>query len=360
MTVKLGIIGYGGMGEWHHRNTTGIKDLKILAAYDIDAERVALAKKNALELKRDSEFTGFDSLSSILKDNRLNTVLVATPNDTHKDLCLAAIHAGKNVICEKPATLSVQELDEIIAAAKEKKVLFTVHQNRRWDQDYQKVKKSIEQGYLGKVFSIDTKLHGGGGIIHGWRAQKEHGGGMILDWGVHIIDQILDMIPNKIKTVYCQTLSILNPGVDDFFKLLITFEGGVVAQVEVGTFCLRGSFRTWHTCGDKGGLTLTLDYQGLSGGITRVRQFNNKWESKIIETYAGPTRTFAPLSPDQVEELSLPEVNPNWNEFYENVDVAIAGKSELIIKPYQVRRVIKVMDACFKSSETGAAVIFDE
>lgn len=358
--IRMGIVGYGGMGEWHHRNTAGMEHVKVLAAFDIDKERGEYAVKNAKEAFNEPVFAGYGSLEALLKDERINLVLVATPNDTHKEICLAAIRAGKNVLCEKPATMNLAELDEILEAARAEDVIFTVHQNRRWDKDYNIVKKAIEDGSVGKPFSIDTRLHGGGGIIHGWRACRENGGGMILDWGVHIIDQILDLIPDGIKHVYCQTLSVMNPGVDDFFKLVLTFEGGAIVQVEVGTFCLRSTFRTWHVCGDRGGMSVVLGYSGITGGITKVRELGNKWESKIVETYAGPTRTFAPLGEDKVIELSLPEVAPDWKDYYKNLSEALEGKTEIIVKPNQVRRVIKVMDACFKSSETGTAVAFDE
>ncbi len=356
MPLRIGIAGYGGMGEWHHRNTSAIKDLKILAACDIDANRVKLAVENARELYNETEFKGYESLDDMLTDDRLNLILVSTPNDLHKDMCITALNAGKNVLCEKPATMNVGELDAIIRVAEVKKLLFTVHQNRRWDKEYLMVKKSISEGTLGKVFDIDSKLHGGGGTIHGWRAKKEQGGGMILDWGVHMIDQILDMVPDRISTVYCQTLSVVNPGVDDFFKLLISFEGGSVAQIEVGTFCLRGQFRTWHVCGNGGGLTIQVGFTGINGGITKVKGFSDKWESKIVETYAGPTRTFAPLPEDRLLELPLPEVDAQWSEFYDNLRDVVEGKSELIVKPSQVRRVIQVMDACFESAEKGIAV----
>ena len=70
-------------------------------------------------------------------------------------------------------------------------MLFTVHQNRRWDNDYRMVKKFIETNELGRIFAIDSKVYGSRGIPGDWRREKQHGGGMVLDWGVHLLDQVL-------------------------------------------------------------------------------------------------------------------------------------------------------------------------
>ena len=67
----------------------------------------------------------------------------------------------------------------------------TVHQNRRWDEDFWTVKKILEEGKLGEVFRIESRVHGSRGIPGDWRQEKEHGGGMVLDWGVHLLDQAM-------------------------------------------------------------------------------------------------------------------------------------------------------------------------
>lgn len=123
MPIKLGIIGYGGMGMWHHKNAPKVKCVDVVAAYDIDAYQVDVAKKAGLR--------GYDNLDEFLKDEEVNTVLIATPNDVHKDLAVASANAGKNVIVEKPVAMSMKEIDEIIEAAEKNNVVFTVHQNRR-------------------------------------------------------------------------------------------------------------------------------------------------------------------------------------------------------------------------------------
>lgn len=346
MSIKLGIIGYGGMAGWHHRNASKIEGVDVVAAYDIDPKRVKAAEEAGLR--------GYATLEAFLADPEINTVLVATPNHVHKELAIASAKAGKNVIVEKPVALSVAELDEMVKTAQDNNVLFTVHQNRRWDKDFCIMRKAVEMGMLGDIYTMESRVHGSGGVIYGWRAYKQYGGGMLYDWGVHLLDQILFfMKPHKVKSVYAQLFSVINPEVDDYFKVLLTFDNGMSAQVEVGTFCLK-SLPRWFVCGNEGTLYIE-DFQG-KGGITRIRRMAKEVEPEIVDTPSGPTRTFAPQPVETKEDVELPEVEANWTDFYKNVRDAIDGKVELIVKPEEVRRVLAVMEAAFKSHETGKVV----
>ena len=77
------------------------------------------------------------------------------------------------------------------------------------------MKKLNDSGDLGELINIESRIHGSRGIPSDWRGEKEHGGGMLLDWGVHLIDQILQIIPSKIDSVYCTFDHITNEEVDD-------------------------------------------------------------------------------------------------------------------------------------------------
>ena len=114
-------------------------------------------------------------------------LIVAVPNDLHKELSIQAMDAGKHVICEKPVALDSAELEDMIEAAQRNQVIFTVHQNRRWDEDFRIVQRLYEENTLGKVFHIESRVHGSRGIPGDWRNTKEHGGGMVLDLSlIHI------------------------------------------------------------------------------------------------------------------------------------------------------------------------------
>ena len=125
---NLAIVGFGGMGNEHNEKIKGVKNLTVVGVYDIKSQRQEYAKQKGLK--------AYDSLDGILSDPKIDIVLIATPNDVHKDIAIKALKAGKNVICEKPVTLNSIELKEIIATANQYKKLCVVHQNRRWDEDF--------------------------------------------------------------------------------------------------------------------------------------------------------------------------------------------------------------------------------
>ncbi len=349
MSHKLGIIGYGGMAAWHTKMIKdNFEDLVPVAVYDIDEGRRALAIEHGLK--------AFDTAEDFLASKEFDIVLVATPNNFHCEYVCHALEAGYNVVCEKPVAMTVNELDLMDATAKKCGKLFSVHQNRRWDEDYRTVCKAIEDGMVGKPYSIESRVHGQNGVVHGWREFKVAGGGMVYDWGVHLIDQLLDMRKEKVVSVYANLHSIRTPEVDDYFKLILRYEDGVTAQVEVGTYTLIPMPR-WYVYGDEG--SLVLNDWGRAGKVIHANDQAMNWEPVVIQTKAGPTRTMAPRPAETLTELELPDVgsSTSWDHYYRNIIDVLDGKAELIVNIPGVRRVLQVIEAAFESDKTGAAVV---
>ena len=110
MKIKLGIIGFGGMGKWHADNAPRA-GVEIAAVCDIDEVKQKEAVEKGFKLYKTAE--------KLLADPEVNTVILTVPNHLHKEMAIKAARAGKNVITEKPAALNVAELDEMEAACKE-------------------------------------------------------------------------------------------------------------------------------------------------------------------------------------------------------------------------------------------------
>ena len=345
MSIRLGIIGFGYMGHWHLRNAPRVDGVEVVAAYDINPDKVQEAREIGL--------AAFDTLDAFLKSDLFNLVLVSTPNDCHCELACAAMNAGKNVICEKPVAMNLDELDLMIRTAKKNNVLFTVHQNRRWDKDFKIVKALWDNGELGRVYAIHSRLHGARGAMFGWRAEKAHGGGMVYDWGVHFVDQILTMAGfDCVKSVFCKMEKVKTPEVEDYFFLLMDLKNGAHVQMEIGTWVLKPMPR-WLVLGDQG-TAYVNDFTG-EGGVVTVDE-SVEPEEIVVMTTSGPTRTFAPRGKKEIVERPLPDVNADLTEYYANLRDAVDGKAELIVKPEQVRAVFRVLTAAFESAETGKMI----
>lgn len=351
MNHYLGIIGCGGMGHYHYRTAPKSQGLEVAAVYDIRPERVRAHESETVK--------GYHDLESFLADDKVDIVTIAVPNNFHKDYAIRALRAGKNVIMEKPATLNAPELEEVMAVAKETGKLLTVHQNRRWDKDFHMVKKTIEEGTLGKVYDIESLIHGMNGKFLEWRAKAENGGGSLLDWAPHLVDQVLWLTGERVASVYGKLFHVLGQEVDDYFKLLLEFASGTVATVEVGTLCLVKQPR-WVVHGNKGSMVIE-DFAGKTGQIVLDKEHLAEWSEKIIVTDRGPTRTMAPRPPETLEFRELPNVadRTDVTEFYTNVMQAIDGEAELLVKPEQVLRVMRIIDAAKESDRLGQSVSVD-
>lgn len=348
MNVKLGIIGFGGMGKWHCENAPKA-GAEVIAVCDTAEEKMLEAKDKGLRCYKTAE--------ELLLDTDINTVLLTVPNHLHKEMCIKAAKAGKHVIDEKPAALNVNELEEMEEACRKAGVLFTVHQNRRWDKDMLTAKKAVDENLLGNIFTIESTLHSGNGYMHEWHLYKKFGGGMMYDWGVHLIDQILFMMPDALVTsLYADIRSVLHDEVDDYFKILLKLDNQITAQIELSTYILDYQPR-WLVGGDKG--TMIVNSFACDGKVLKTGKLLDKLPAKIVETEAGPTRQFAPVPPGGIVEEPLPKVESSWLDFYENFSEVLNGKSELKIKISEVKRVLKLMEYAWQSSETGEAVNFE-
>ena len=116
--VIYGLIGYGGMGRWHTEILSNVPEIEIGGIYDIKEEKRIEAKEKG--------FSVYGSEEEMLSDPDIDVVLIATPNDCHKPIAIRAMHAGKNVISEKPVTLSSSDLQEMVNVAKETGKFLTV------------------------------------------------------------------------------------------------------------------------------------------------------------------------------------------------------------------------------------------
>ena len=344
MKKKLAIVGYGGQGAWHANHALKSDVVELAGIFDIAEKRMNAA--------HDLGIRTYSSLEDILADEAVDIVLCATPNDVHKDIVVDSLLAGKNVICEKPVALSVADYDEMVAAAEKSGKLFTVHQNRRWDVDFLAMKSIVNSGEIGETINIESRIHGSRGIPSDWRCHKPYGGGMVLDWGVHLIDQMLQLIPERVVKVYCELTNITTDEVDDGFNLHLTFESGKRATVEVGTYNFIAMPRFYMQC--KKGTALIEDWQKKCR-IAKLKAWCEK-EVLPVQTAAGITKTMAPRDELTLDSYEIERPTSDVHDFYRNYVRAIDGTEPALIRLDEVRRVLLVMEACFKSGETGEAI----
>lgn len=346
---NLAIVGFGGMAGWHYDLIEKLENLSVSGIWDIKEERREYARSRQIPV--------YESLENLLADETVDLVLVATPNDVHKSIAIAAMAAGKNVVSEKPVTLCSEDLQEMIKASETYGKFLTVHQNRRWDEDFLTVKKLMDEGTLGEIYRLESRVHGSRGIPGDWRQEKEHGGGMVLDWGVHLLDQALMLFPGvALKTVYSTLTNVTNQLVDDGFTADLGFANGVHMIVEVGTSNFI-SLPRWYVLGTNG----TAMIQDWGGNLKIVRARGVDKEDVVpVRTAAGLTKTMAPRREDSIFTEERPEEKSDICEFYQNVMAVIEGREESRIKLEEVARVMRVMEAVFASAQNNQVIAFEK
>lgn len=353
--IRIAIIGHGFMGHEHEKMLSKMEGIKLVGFSDKDPSQLADVKEG---LKR------YSSNEELINDNEVQVVLIAVNNNQHKDLVIKAARAGKDIICEKPVAMTVDELDDMLKVVNECGVKFTVHHQRRFDQDFRIIKEIYDQKSLGDVYMIKNSIYGFNGNMHDWHIYKNEGGGMLYDWGVHLIDQVLWMMPGaKVKTVFADVRNIINFEVDDYFKILLKFDNNILVEIELGTYLLTDKKhdkwfeRHWLMSGNKG--TSYIDGFEPVGKIVRTTHLLTNVKGARTMTAAGPTRSFGPPSEGTLVVEDVPKVNTCHEDYFKNYIKAYHGEDEFLVKIPEIRRVLSIMEAVRKSAATGKSVDFE-
>ena len=347
--IKVALIGYGGMGKQHVKRIQNNKKLIITGVYDIDPTI------DYSDL--DNQVLIYSNWEEVLRDTRIDAIIIATPNDSHFNLASEAMYAGKHVLCEKPVTLNHKEFQDLDNISKQTNKLIMVNQNRRWDENYLIVKKLLDEKKLGELYYLESRVQGSRGIPNDWRRDKSQGGGMLLDWGVHLIDRVLLLFKDqKVDSIKADLNYFLGHNVDDGFKITITFTSNKTAFIEVGTYNFV-ELPEWYVVGSTG-TAVVEDYE-LNGQYVTLTEELSKTVVPV-ETGAGLTKTMAPRNDNSILVNELPNVSSNINEFYDNFADVINNEASPIVKNEEVLRVMKLIDAAFQSHENNEVIKFND
>lgn len=320
--------------------------IELAGIADIDPARVEWAVSQGIPV--------FGDYQEILADKTVDAVLIAAPNHLHKPMAIAALRAGKHVLCEKPVMLSSADLLDVMEEAHRANKVFYPRQNREWDEDFLIIRKIYEEELLGRAFEIRCRIMGARGIPGDWRGKKEFGGGMMYDWGVHIIDRIVKMVGKPPKNVFCDLKYITNEECDDNVFVHMTFEDGLTVRLEVDT-CHFVSLPLWNLFADHGSAEI-LNWS-CNGRMMCLSSWQDK-DALPIVAGSGLTKTMVPRTKDTLTELPLPRFDFAHNALYKNFVETCRGKAEQIVTNEHALRILKVIEACFESAKRKETIMY--
>ena len=326
--IRGAVIGYGGAFNMGKGHLNGMREAGItpVAVCDIDAARTVVAQ---------ADFPGiraYDHADALLADAGIDLVTLVTPHDTHAPLAIQALNAGKSVICEKPMCLTAGEATDMIAAARAGGVMLSVYHNRRHDGDFHALKEAIvEKGLIGDVFSLQAGFAGYGHPGHWWRSDKAISGGAFYDWGAHFLDWILNLMPGrKVVSVsgYFHKRVWHDVTNEDHVQAVLRFDDGAHADLSFSQISALPMPR-WRIQGTKGGI---LDDGTVKDGM------------KLFTFLDGIKM-----------QGELRNKGSQWGKYYKDIYAHLAEGAPLDVTPEQARRVIAIMEAAEKSSQSGQA-----
>jgi len=342
--VNAAVVGYGYAGRSFHSYLIGLAEgLNLYAISTRDAGRRAAAE-------RERNVKTYPNIDELLKDDNVDLVVIATPHDTHAELAIKSMDASKHVVVDKAMCMNTAEADAMIEASKRNKVMLSIFQNRRWDGGYLTVKKVIEDGLLGDVFLIQVAILGYG-RPRTWRGIKAQVGGQIYDWGAHLVDQALRLVPSKVDTVFCDTQHRKwDIDIESHLNCITRFENGVSYGIELSNIC-RFSKPRWFVVGELGTLVKTgLDPQEAAMNRGEIEAAREDPENRArVKTEVNGVAT----------EMTLDTIPGNWKAYYQNISDVLNKGAELAVKPEEVRENMRLIDAIMESAEKGVSVKMD-
>ncbi len=334
--IRVGIAGLGRSGWDIHAALIGTLKSKydVVAVFDQEDERLQ-------EANRRFGCATYRRFRGLVHDDDVELVVVAMPTHLHARYSVAALNAGKHVVCEKPMATSLQAADRMIAAAERNDRILSVFQNRRYAQDFCQVRKVIDSGKLGRIVQIKIAHHGFRRRWD-WQTLKKYGGGELNNTGPHPIDQALVLFGDREPRVFCLRDRTLTLGdADDHVKVVLHGPCAPTVEVEITAACAYGQ-STWLVMGTLGSLT----------GSTQEL----KW------TYFNPAKApkrevdEGPAAGRRYQRETLPLVERSWSltedkgpgqeGFYLDLYQTLRHGRRLQVTPESVRRQMWVLDRC--------------
>ncbi len=338
---KIGLIGFSVGGHVFH--APFIAENESLELYKVTARK---PEQQQMLAERYPEAIGVLSADDIIQDTEVDIVVVATSNDVHFSLVKAALLAGKHVVVEKPFTNTTVEADELIALAKEKNLLLSVHHNARFHSDFKTVKKIIASGRLGRVVNYEARFDRFRNFLRpgAWREANLPGSGIHYDLGAHLIDQSLQLFGHP-DSVFAD-LRVQRDGakaVDDFEiilsypKLKVSLKGQMLAKEPTPRFAVYGVNGSFVKRG--------VDPQEnlLRAGV-RPGDMSD-WGREEEDTYG----TLSILENGQDVAEHIPSEVGSGQDFYRNIVDVLGGREDLIVQPAQARDVIRILELAEQS-----------
>jgi predicted dehydrogenase len=344
--VGVGMVGYGAIARAHAASISATAGLAVRSVYDISPERRQLAERELGVVTR-------TTLDSLLDDPDVGLVVVGTPPSAHADPVVAALTAGKHVVCEKPFAIHVEEVDRMIGAASAHQRVLTVYQSRRWDPDYLALRDVVRSGRIGDAFYMESFIGGYSHPCDYWHSHEPISGGTIYDWGSHYFDWVLQLFDAEIISVSALAHKRVWHDVTnaDQVRVDLTFAGG--AQATFMQSDIAAALKPkWYVLGTRGAVVGDWRHESI-----RSRSLAGELVEENLAPADSPAQltVFRPAAGREAHQERLALQPRDEHGFYRNLADHLAWDEPLAVTPEEARRTVAIMEAATRSIAEGGA-----
>lgn len=323
--VKFGLVGYGFGGRYFHAPLiSSARECDFLGVVTSSAERRKLVGADHPGLDT------FDSLTA-LADAGAEAVAISTPADTHSDLTDKAIALGLSVVCDKPFSLDPVAARRTVALALDRGVTLSPYQNRRWDSDFLTVRDLVDDGSLGEVRRFESRFE----RYAPDRGPGQSGGGTLLDFGAHLVDQALVLL-GPVEDVYAEYRT-RETGLDDDVFVALRHTNGAISH-------LWGSW-SQHAAGPRFRVT------GTTASLI-VTTADSQEDLLVTGATPSTTDTWGVEAPSELDRIHTASTSAPvtlargaWDTFYPAFARAVRGEGPPPVDPTDAVATADVLEA---------------
>lgn len=346
--IEVGLVGFGLGGRCFHAPVIqAVEGLRMAAIVQRTGDEAKKIYPNARIVR---------SLDELLAIESIRLVVIATPNQTHFPFAMRCLEAGRDVVVDKPFTNTVQEAVEVVRTAKRLGRVLTVYHDRRFDADFQGLRKLVASGELGRIIRFETHYDRFRPTRRPdlWREIPGPGSGLLADLGPHLLDYALTLFGAPERLTADVRIERDEFVTDDAFDIWLHYPGSMVAAL--GVSMLNAVPRTRFLVLGTRGSYLKKEFDPLESALrVRAPGPGESWMLEKPENFGEvPWKDGEQMRKKRVESFG------DWREFYANARDCILGKAELLVTPEQALRVMVGLELARESSEKRCSVAWRE
>ena len=338
--IEVGLVGFGLAGRAFHAPVIrAVPGLRLAAI---------LQRSGAEAAEKYPDVRIVRSLDELLSMREIRLVVIATPNDTHYPFARQCLEAGRDVVVDKPFTTTLQEAVSLVQLAKAANRLLTVYQNRRYDGDFQAIRKLVADGTLGRIVRFETSYdrfrpHLKPGA---WRETTRPGSGILFDIAPHLVDHALVLFGLPLAVTADVRIERENAAADDAFDITLHYANAMRAVLRSSILAAapRPRFVLFGTQASFVKQTFDPQEMNLRRGYIPA---DKPWGSEPEENWGVLT---VPAD-DSFERRRIPSATCDYRDYYSNARDAILGRAALAVTPEYALDVMRMLELARESSE---------